>query len=196
MFMDERLFLSAGFSYCQVGLARDEQWIYCQEKQGHIADQLAEVLQPCLNLCHFESLTIFLINGPGSTLGIRSLCAFIRTLLALKKVIPSQVCVCDTLHFAQKYLLMDNTVWTRPICARVNLSKILCLSADTSKIHLASEEEQRNCIWVEHPCLPVQAEKFMPKLEKILNILKPSEGWIFTGNPDVFQENPEFVVSN
>ena len=91
--MDERLFLSAGFSYCQVGLARDEQWIYCQEKQGHIADQLAEVLQPCLDLCHFESLTIFLINGPGSTLGIRSLCAFVRTLLALPKKGPNSFCL-------------------------------------------------------------------------------------------------------
>lgn len=186
--MKERLFLSAGFNSYQIGLAKDNNWVYCQEKQGYMLDQFFEALQPCLNLCHFEYLTIFMLNGPGSTLGIRALCAFVRTLLALNKTTSSHVYVSNTLNFAQKYLSQYDANFDRPICARVNLTKTLCLRK-SSMLHLASEEEKKEAIWLEHPCLSSETEKFILKMDKILGLLTPSHLWKSTKTPDIFQDN-------
>ena len=186
--MKERLFLSSGFNSYQIGLAQDDHWVCCQENYGHMVDQFCEALQPCLDLCNFEYLTIFMLNGPGSTLGIRTLCAFVKALLALDKITSSRVYVSNNLSFAQEYLFKYNKAFNRPICARVNLTKTLCLRKG-SILPLASEEEKKEAIWLEHPCLPLETEKFIPQMDKILGILTPNSLWKSTQNPDIFQDN-------
>ena len=148
------LFLSAGFDDFQIGLARNDEWVFKQEKAGHIADNLQKALAPCIPQINFNALTIFLINGPGSTLGIRTLCAFVRTLCALKKIQSNQIYTCNSLAFAQAYLAQTEKK-QRPICARVNLTQTLCLKGESS-IHIATEEEKHNAIWLPHPCLKEQ----------------------------------------
>ena len=178
----QRLFLSAGFDTFQVGLASDV-WILKAEHPGYIADQLSSALETIVDRCHFEALTIFLLNGPGSTLGIRTLCAFVRTLLALDKIKPDQVFTCDHLHFAQACLQLQNTTPLPNICARVNLTKTLCLTP-SNDLHPASEAEMQNALWLPHPCLK-DKNTFSFHLEEILPLLHPSDPWQSTENPDI-----------
>lgn len=182
---EEILFLSAGFDDFQIGLARNDEWILKEEETGHIADNLQKALAPCIPQINFNALTIFLINGPGSTLGIRTLCAFVRTLCSLKKIQPAtQIYTTNGLAFAQAYLTQKGEC-QRPICARVNLTQTLCLKGESS-IHVATEEEKHNAIWLPHPCLKEQ-EIFKFSLDSILPILQKGNPWIQNPQPDVFQ---------
>ena len=183
--MKERLFLSANFSDFCIGLARENSWIYQCQEQGYIASQLTSVLTPCLEEIHWEDLSVFLLNGPGSTLGIRTLCAFGRTLLTLDKIPSARFFVCDTLHFAHAYLRFEQK--DRIVCARVNLTQTLCVSSEFPKIHVASAEEQAQAIWLPHPCLTQNTQIFHFQMERVLPLLKSErEFWVATSEPDVF----------
>lgn len=180
----QRLFLSASFETFQIGLAsEDNAWILKNEQQGHIADQLSNTLAPIIERCHFDALTVHLLNGPGSTLGIRTLCAFVRTLLALGKIKPSQVFTCDHLHFAQACLVLRKEDPLPNICARVNLTKTLCLTP-SNDLHSASEAEMQNAFWLPHPCLK-NKKNFSFCLDEILPILQQEHLWEMNGNPDI-----------
>ena len=180
---NEVLFLSAGFDDFQIGLASNDEWVFKQEASGHIADNLQKALAPCIPQINFNALTIFLINGPGSTLGIRTLCAFVRTLRALKKIQADQIYTCNSLAFAQAYLAQTEKN-QKPICARVNLTQTLCLNGKA--IHIATEEEKQTAIWLPHPCLK-DREIFKFSLDATLPILQKSSPWIQNPQPDVFQ---------
>lgn len=180
---EEILFLSASFDDFQLGLASHGEWIFKQEESGHIADNLQKALAPCIPQINFNTLTIFLINGPGSTLGIRTLCAFVRTLCALKKIQPDQIYTCNGLAFAQAYLAQIEKK-QKVICARVNLTQTLCLNG--KDIHMATEEEKQTAIWLPHPCLK-DREIFKFSLNATLPILQKSSFWIQNPQPDVFQ---------
>ena len=178
----EFLFLSASFENYQIGLARNDRWFYTKEEHGHIADNLQQALKDCIPLLHFDILTVYLINGPGSTLGIRTLCAFVRTLCALKKIQNDQIYTCNGLAFAHTYLSQFDKS-SGPICARVNLTQTLCFQKD---LHIASEDEKQNAIWLPHPCLKDQ-KTFNFTLENTLPILQKHAPWIQNPQPDVFQ---------
>lgn len=135
--MKERLFLSAGFSDFCVGWAKGEQWRSVQWGTEPIAERLFAALQPYMEAICWEDVSIFLIHGPGSTLGIRTFCAFLRTLLVLKKIRASQVWVCDSLHFAR--WLLDQRPSSQPICARVQSTKTLCLNSKEDDISARRE---------------------------------------------------------
>ncbi len=182
--MNDILFLSSGFNQYQIGLARKGQWICCQEKVGNLSDDLYKALSPCIEVCNFDDLSIFLLNGPGSTLGVRALCAFVRTCLALKKLQRDQVFICDQLHFAQAYLLQKNPSRKAIICARVNLTTVLCLAE--GDIHVASEEEKTNAIWLPHPCLSEDLPIFSFCLSDILPLFSMETLWQQDASPDVF----------
>ena len=180
----QRLFLSAGFEGFQIGLVSDANaWISKEEQQGHIADQLSSALGTIVDQCCFETLTIFLLNGPGSTLGIRTLCAFVRTLLALNKVKPDQVFTCDHLHFAQACLVLREVSPLPHLCARINLTKTLCL-IPSNELHPASEAEMEGALWLPHPCLK-DKNIFSFHLDEILPLLHSSYPWQPDDHPDI-----------
>ena len=180
----QRLFLAAGFENFQIGLASDiDTWILKNENSGYIADQLSSTLSGVIDQCCFETLTIFLLNGPGSTLSIRTLCAFVRTLLALNKISPHQVFTCNHMNFAQACLVLRGENPLPNICARVNLTKTLCLTP-SKDLHLASEAEMQNALWLPHPCLK-DKNIFSFHLDEILPLLKSTSLWHATHNPDI-----------
>ena len=181
--MNEVLFLSAGFNRYQIGLARNKEWLCCQEQEGNLSEELYKALDPCLKLCNFENLSVFLLNGPGSTLGIRALCAFLRTCLALGKLRMDQIFTWDNLHFARAYLQQKPSE-IKPICARINLTTTLCLNRDI--IQEASEEEKINAIWLPHPCLPKHYPLFEFSLQDCLPLLTPTGLWQQGSLPEVF----------
>ena len=183
--MNDILFLSAGFNRYQLGLARNEKWLCCQEQEGNLSDDLHKALNPCLEFCNFEKLSVFLLNGPGSTLGIRALCAFLRTCLALDKLQLNQIFICDQLHFARAYLLQKQPDCKPIICARVNLTTTLCLRAEGT-IHEASEEEKTNAVWLPHPCLSQNYPLFEFSLQDCLPLLTPTALWQQGLLPEVF----------
>lgn len=183
--MNDRLFLSAGFNRYQIGLARNKAWLCCQEREGNLSDDLYKALDPCLKLCRFETVSVFLLNGPGSTLGIRALCAFLRTCLALGKLQLEQIFTCDQLHFAQAYLLQKQPATYPIICARVNLTTTLCLGNEGA-IHEASEIEKLNAVWLPHPCLPKDYPLFEFSLQDCLPLLTSVAHWQQGILPEVF----------
>ena len=183
--MNDYLFLSAGFNRYQLGLARNGQWLCCQEQDGNLSDDLHKALKPCLELCKFENLSVFLLNGPGSTLGIRALCAFLRTCLALGKLQLGQIFTCDQLHFTQSYLLQKQPDSKPIICARVNLTTTLCLDGERA-IHEASGEEKTNAVWLPHPCLPKNYPLFEFVLQDCLPLLSLTALWKQGILPEVF----------
>jgi len=183
--VNEVLFLSAGFNRYQLGLARNGQWLCCREQEGNLSDDLHKALNPCLELCNFENLSVFLLNGPGSTLGIRALCAFLRTCLALDKLQLGQIFTCDQLHFAQAYLLQKQPDCNPIICARVSLTMTLCLGAERI-IHEASEAEKSAAVWLPHPCLPKNHPLFEFSLQNCLSLLTPTDLWKQGLLPEVF----------
>ena len=125
------------------------------------------------------------MNGPGSTLGIRTFCAFIRTLLVLKKIKPSQVFVCDALHFAQLILTQRN--FRETVCARLNVTQVLCLSSLKATFRVPSEAEKQQALWLPHPCLPKEIQRFRFEMKEVLPLLSPQLPWETTDAPDVFQ---------
>lgn len=180
----QRLFLSAGFETFQIGLASGtDVWILKEEQTGHIADQLSNVLKDIVDQSCFATLAIFLLNGPGSTLGIRTLCAFVRTLLALNKISFDRVYTCDHLHFAQACLQLRNVTTLPNICARVNLTKTLCLTP-SNDLHPASEDEMKSALWLPHPCLK-DKNIFSFHLDEILPLLHSTSLWHSTESPDI-----------
>lgn len=183
--MNDHLFLSAGFNRYQLGLVRDNKWLCCQEQDGNLSDDLHKALKPCLEFCNFEDLSVFLLNGPGSTLGIRALCAFLRTCLALNKLQLNQIFICDQLHFSRAYLLQKQPKGKPIICARVNLTTTLCLSNEGT-IHEASEIEKANAVWLPHPCLPKNYPLFEFSLQDCLPLLTPKAPWKSGILPEVF----------
>lgn len=185
--MTERLFLHAGFSDFCIGWARGEVWHYECYNTEPIADRLFSALRSCTDEISWENTEVYLVNGPGSTLGIRTFCAFVRTLLVLKKINPSQVFVCDALHFAQLILTQQNL--QQPVCARLNVTQTLCLNSLKDKLHSPSKAEQRQALWLPHPCLPKEVQTFRFEMKEILPLLSPKSPWETTNAPDVFQSN-------
>ena len=181
----EQLFLAPGFSQTWIGLARDRQWIQKQTLMEPITQHLFAALRPCVVAMHWPNVTIFLLNGPGSTIGIRTFCAFVCTLLVFEKIDASQIYVCDTLHFAQLVLRARGV--QRPVCARVQMSKMLALNALGDTLHSASEVEQMQGIWLEHPCLASTVPLFSFTWDEVLPLLQTESPWQTTGAPDVFQ---------
>jgi hypothetical protein len=185
--MTERLFLHAGFSDFCVGWAKNDTWAYEYVGTEPITDKLFSALRPCMDGISWEDTEIYLVNGPGSTLGIRTFCAFIRTLLVLKKIKPSQVFVCDALHFAQLILTQRNL--PQPVCARLNVTQTLCLNSLEDTFHVPSEAEQQQVLWLPHPCLSKEARVFHFEMKEILPLLFPQSPWGTTNAPDAFQTN-------
>ncbi len=183
--MSDSLFLSAGFNRYQLGLARNDKWLCCQEQEGNLSDDLYKALNPCLELCKFEQLSVFLLNGPGSTLGVRALCAFLRTCLALGKLQLSQIFTCDQLHFVRAYLVQKQPDSEPIICARVNLTTTLCLGAEWT-IHEASEIEKATAVWLPHPCLPKNYPLFEFSVQDCLPLLTKTLPWQQGLLPEVF----------
>ncbi len=187
--MKERLFFYAGFSNYAVGLADEYRWIKTAEGSEYLIEHLTQAIAPFKNLCHWPQMSIFLVNGPGSTLGIRAFCAFIRTLLALEKIQPSQVFVSDAMHFIEACQLAKNPTFLQPICARINLTKSLCVSRENRRFHTPSAAEETDALWVSHPCLKQGLETYTLDLNDVLPILKPQHPWVNTDAPDVFLIN-------
>ena len=183
--MTERLFLHAGFSDFCVGWAKNDTWAYEHIGTEPVTDRLFSALRPCTDEISWENTEVYLVNGPGSTLGIRTFCAFIRTLLVLKKLNPSQVFFCDMLHFAQLILTQRNL--QQPVCARLNVTQTLCLNSLVDTFHTPSEAEQKTALWLPHPCLPKEVQVFRFEINNILALLSPKAPWETTDAPDVFQ---------
>lgn len=183
--MMERLFLYAGFSDFCVGWAKNDAWTYEYVEAEPITDRLFSALRPCTDEISWSNTEIYLVNGPGSTLGIRTFCAFIRTLLVLKKLNPSQVFVCDALHFTQ--LILTNRNLQQPVCARLNVTQVLCLNSLKDTFHTPSETEQQQAFWLPHPCLSKEVQLFRFEMKEILPLLSPQSPWGTTDAPDVFQ---------
>ena len=185
--MKERLFLHAGFSDFCIGWAKNDAWRYeCCDTEP-IADQLFSALRPCMDGISWKNTEVYLVNGPGSTLGIRTFCAFIRTLLVLKKIKPSQVFVCDALHFAQLILTQRNL--PQPVCARLNVTQVLCLNSLEDTFHVTSEAEQQKALWLPHPCLPKEVQMFRFEMKEVLLLLSAQSPWETADAPDMFQAN-------
>ena len=183
--MTERLFLHAGFSDFCIAWAKNEGWCYeCYETEP-ITDRLFSALRPCIDDISWNDAAVYLLNGPGSTLGIRTFCAFVRTLLVLKKIRTSQVFVCDTLHFAQLVLRHRNV--QQPVCARLNVTQTLCLNSPDDTFHVPSKTEKQQAIWLPHPCLSKETPLFHFKLREVLPLLSQRSPWQTTNEPDVFQ---------
>jgi len=185
--MTERLFLHAGFSDFCIGWAKNDTWAYEYIGTEPITDKLFSALRPCTDGISLENTEIYLVNGPGSTLGIRTFCAFIRTLLVLKKLNPSQVFVCDALHFAQLILTRQNL--QQPVCARLNVTQVLCLNSLEDTFHVPSEAEQQQALWLQHPCLPKEVQMFRFEMKEILPLLSAQSPWETADAPDMFQAN-------
>ena len=183
--MKERLFLHAGFSDFCVGWAKNGTCMYEHVGTEPITDRLFSALQPCVDKISWKNTAIYLVNGPGSTLGIRTFCAFIRTLLVLKKLNPSQVFVCDALHFAQLILTQRNL--PQPVCARLNVTQALCLNSFDDTFHHPSEVEQKAALWLPHPCLPKEVQLFRFEIKEVSPLLSPQAPWKTMDAPDVFQ---------
>lgn len=183
--MTERLFLHAGFSDFCVGWAKNDTRRYEYVGTEPITDKLFSALKPCVDEISRENTEIYLVNGPGSTLGIRTFCAFVRTLTVLKKISPSQVLVCDALHLAQLILKQRNL--RQPVCARLNVTQTLCLNSPEDTFHVPSEAEQKTALWLSHPCLPKETPVFRFEMKEILPLLSPKLPWKTTDAPDVFQ---------
>jgi len=183
--MTERLFLHAGFSDFCVGLAKNDAWAYEYVGTEPITDRLFSALRPCMDEISWKNTEVYLVNGPGSTLGIRAFCAFIRTLLVLKKIKPSQVFVCDALHFAQLILTRQNL--PQPVCARLNVTQTLCLNSIDDTFHVPSEAEKQQALWLPHPCLAKEVQAFRFEMKEILPLLSAQSHWETTDTPDVFQ---------
>lgn len=184
--MSQLLFLSPHFETFCVGFAEGDAWMNQLQQKGHITDHLYTVLQPIVNQCQWDTLIIYLLNGPGSTLGIRTCCAFIQTLLAIHKIQLSQVYLCDNLHFAQ-YYLQHQKATPQPVCARVNLTQTLCLGPQpTDVIHQASEAEKQQSLWLVHPCLSPNLPFFSFQLEAVLPLLRPQPPWHNSTYLDIF----------
>ena len=185
--MKERLFLHAGFSDFCVGWAKNNTWAYEYVGTEPITDRLFSALRQCTDEISWENTEVYLVNGPGSTLGIRTFCAFIRTLLVLKKIKPSQVFVCDTLHFAQLILTQQNLQKT--VCARLNVTQTLCLNSPEDTFHVPSEAEKQQALWLPHPCLPKEVQMFRFEMKEVLLLLSAQSPWKTADAPDMFQAN-------
>ena len=185
--MTERLFLYAGFSDFCIGWAKNDTLAYEYVGTEPITDRLFSALRPCTDEISWSNTEIYLVNGPGSTLGIRTFCAFIRTLLVLKKIKPSHVFVCDTLHFAQ--LILTNRNLQKTVCARLNVTQVLCLNSLKDTFHAPSEAEQQKALWLPHPCLLKEIPLFRFEMKEILPLLSHQSPWETTDAPDVFQVN-------
>jgi len=108
-------------------------------------------------------------------------------LLVLKKIKPSQVFVCDALHFAQLILTRQNL--PQPVCARLNVTQVLCLNSLEDTFHVPSEAEKQQALWLPHPCLPKEVQLFLFEMKAILPLLSSKSPWETTDTPDVFQAN-------
>lgn len=182
--LPENLFLSSGFSDFCIGLAQGQKWLYTQQGDSPITHCLFQALQVCTSRIHWESIKIFLLNGPGSTMGIRAFCSFIRTALALGKINIDQVYSCDTLH-AVSYALEQQHI-QRPVCARINLMERLCVRHSRDELHTPSESELQQALWLPHPCLPKELPVVQLSFDAMLPLLTADFLWHTTGAPDVF----------
>ena len=183
--MMERLFLHAGFSDFCVGWAKNDTWSYEYVGTEPITDKLFSALRPCMDGISWENTEVYLVNGPGSTLGIRTFCAFIRTLLVLKKLNPSQFFFCDMLHFAQ--LILTDRNLQKTVCARLNVTQTLCLNSLVDTFHTPSEAERQQALWLQHPCLPKEVQLFRFEIKEVSPLLSPQAPWKTMDAPDVFQ---------
>lgn len=183
--MTERLFLYAGFSDFCVAWAKNDTWAYEYGGTEPITDKLFSALKPCADEISWKDTEIYLVNGPGSTLGIRTFCAFVRTLIVLKKIPSSRIFTCDALHFAQ--LILSHRNLHQSICARLNVTQVLCLNSLNDMFHIPSETEKQQSLWLPHPCLLKEVQMFCFEIKEVLPLLTPRLTWENTEAPDVFQ---------
>jgi hypothetical protein len=73
------------------------------------------------------------------------------------------------------------------VCARLNVTQMLCLNSPEDTFHVPSEAEQKAALWLPHPCLPKEVQVFRFEINDILPLLSPQLPWKTTDAPDVFQ---------
>jgi tRNA A37 threonylcarbamoyladenosine modification protein TsaB len=123
--------MDAGFDRLKLGIANGNYWMSTMEHEGSIVDHFSDIVGKCFGEwgINFTDLTrICFLNGPGSTMGIRTICALIRTLKLLQQVGENAIYAANHLHFHQLY--QTHIACRRlPFCmvARAGFHQYLCL---------------------------------------------------------------------
>ncbi len=194
------LFLDAEFERLKLGVIEADRCIGQMICDGFVIDHFSEAIDQCLRQANVEASRlsqIYFLNGPGSTMGIRTLCAFVNTLILLNKIDQSQVFTCNHLYFYQAYETYINQKEAPfQIVAKVGLNQCLRLSVedktqllDIQKCKLQDVHDRADdpLFFLPHPAL--QGQTFLTyDLEKIPSLLtlKDLQLW-HNGAFDLFQ---------
>lgn len=187
------LFLDAGFNGFSIGLGTQENW-YTESVAGYVLEGLEATLEKAFSVMKLSMAQvdeIFMLHGPGSTMSIRTLCAFIRTGIALGIIRKSIVRVADHLHFAEAYrrVVLGKTSEDVLLVARTNLSQCLCL-----KDHKIVSINYKDCdslsmpiLWLPHPNLPENVAVFSYDIAQIFPLFLQQSLWYLPDHLDLFQ---------
>ncbi|MDR2396922.1 MAG: hypothetical protein LBD69_03660 [Puniceicoccales bacterium] len=194
------LFMDAGFDQLKLGIANEDRWVSTVEYEGFIVDHFSEMVGKCFSEggMKFTDLTrVCFLNGPGSTMSIRTICSFVRTLKLLQQVGENAIHVANHLHFYQIY---QTHVECRclPFCivAKAGFHQYLCLHVnDKHKLDVIrkvdknlDDDGKTSLIKLSHPSLPKE-ECVHYHLSQCLPLLYLRDPciWQATSSPDLYQ---------
>ncbi|MDR0647323.1 MAG: hypothetical protein LBF43_02695 [Puniceicoccales bacterium] len=195
------LFMDAGFDRLKLGIANEDHWMSTVEYEGSVIEHFSDVVGKCFGECgiNFTDLTrICFLNGPGSTMGIRTICTFVRTLKLLQQVEENAIYAANHLHFHQLY----QTHVTRrhlPFCivAKAGFHQWLCLRVDDKhKLDVIRKVDMQHVgsdgeipfVRLPHPSLPKEecVDYHLSQCLPLLYSMDPCI-WQATSSPDLYQ---------
>lgn len=196
------LFLDTALPRLQVGLLNNGEWSSCEVIVGPVLENLFMAIKRCFQKSGFcvEELTgVVLSQGPGSNIGVRAACAFVRTLICLPFSQHLQFFTYNTLHFSQVYLsIIQEETSPFYLFAKANLTHLYGLLAEESYILGKIEKKllmevpeslRENAWWLPSQTQPAYSTKTVHYLLKeSLPILLGSITGLFQKNtsPDIF----------
>ena len=178
------LFMDAEFNRLKLSVVRAGHCIGHFDFEGFVVDHFSRALYACFSQVGIdcsELCQVYFLNGPGSTMGIRTLCAFVNTLIALKKIDKENVFTCNSLYFYQAYeTYIVNRSLPFQILARIGFNQCLSLQVDNKnkclpikQMRFEDARAQTDCplFYLSHPSLKEQ-NLLNYDLEKIVPLLK------------------------
>lgn len=195
------LFMDAGFDQLKLGIANEDRWVSTVECEGSTVDHFSEMVGKCFSEggINFTDLTrICFLNGPGSTMSIRTICAFVRTLKLLQQVGENAIYVANHLHFHQLYqTYVARRHLPFRIVAKAGFHQYLCLHVnDERKLNMIRKVDMQHLdndgeiplVKLPHPSLPKEecVDYHLSQCLPLLYLMDPCI-WQTTSNPDLYQ---------
>jgi hypothetical protein len=192
--------MDAGFDQLKLGIANEDHWMSTLEYEGSVVDHFGDIVGKGFRECgiNFTDLTrICFLNGPGSTMSIRTLCAFARTLKLLQQVEKNAIYVANHLHFHQLYqthvacrhlpfCIVAKAGFHQYLCLHVNDKRQLNVIRKVDMQHLGNDDAIP-LVKLPHPSLP-REECVDYRLSRCLSLLYLIDPciWQTTSNPDLY----------